>query len=86
MNFVLRESRVNGSRYYTVEMDLGLAGFLHSRRWQEVEDWCWTTFGPRPMNAWPEAGDRWFANNRKFWFREEKDLTLFLLKWQSKYC
>jgi hypothetical protein len=49
-----------------------------------MEAWCQETFGSSTGSiwaAWQEPGERWYANNAKFWFREEADRTWFLLRW-----
>ena len=78
----LGEGTVYGSRYYTVEPVGG--------HWRQMEDWCIDTFGSSTGSIWaeevdkkiPQPGERWYANNRKFWFREEKDRTMFILRWR----
>lgn len=82
-DLVLAESRFAGARYYTVEPIGG--------NWIEMERWCKKVFGdaaevwdsknPSNQFMWPEIG-RWYMNNRKFWFREEKDRTMFVLRWR----
>lgn len=80
-DLVLNESRVNGSRYYTVEPIGG--------NWLEMETWARSVYGePGDMwdsNDWcfPE-GARWLMNNRKFWFRQEKDRNWFIVRWSSQ--
>lgn len=75
------EGTVYGSRYYCIEPVGG--------NWLEMETWCYNTFGDtgsiwkETKNLTPEPLQRWYANNRKFWFRNEKDRTLFILKWHS---
>lgn len=79
---VLGESKFSGARYYTVEPVGG--------NWVEMEAWCIESFGPsaevwdiktsEEQFIWPELG-RWYKNNRKFWFRNERDRTLFIMKW-----
>lgn len=81
---VLGESRVSGSKYYTVEPIGG--------SWLEMEAWCTEIFGAaadvwdirstKESFMWPENG-RWYKNDRKFWFRKEQDRTMFILKWRS---
>jgi hypothetical protein len=45
-------------------------------------EWCVESFGASAeMGVW-EPGARWYANNAKFWFRNDEDRTLFLLRWQ----
>lgn len=79
-DLVLNEQPVHGARYYTVEPVGG--------SWAEMEEWCKTTFGePGDMWesndwCWPESA-RWLQNNRKFWFRTERDRDWFILKWRS---
>lgn len=80
-DLVLSEGRVYGARYYCV----GPVG----GNWREMEDWCISTYGSSTGSIWAEQvdkltakpGERWYANNRKFWFQKESDRTLFILKW-----
>ena len=77
-DLVLNEGTVYGSRYYTVEPIGG--------NWIEMERWCFETFGDdNPIwgdDRVPEPSQRWYKNNRKFWFRDEKDRLIFVLKWR----
>ena len=78
----LTEGRVYGARYYCVEPIGG--------NWREMEDWCIKTYGKTTGSIWaqevdkttPLVNERWYANNRKFWFRNEADRTMFILKWR----
>lgn len=82
---VLAQRSYMNTLYYIVEPVGG--------NWLAMETWCVDTFGDR-SNVWDittscsgevqwrEHG-RWFANDRKFWFRNERDRTLFILKWTS---
>jgi hypothetical protein len=78
---VLSEGRVYGARYYCVEPVGG--------NWRDMEDWCISTYGASTGSIWaqevdkstPLVNERWYGNNRKFWFRNERDRTLFILKW-----
>lgn len=78
-DILLSEGRVYGSRYYTAEPVGG--------NWREMEAWCYQTFGDDSYPIWgedkaPEPAQRWYKNNRKFWFRNEADRTMFVLKWR----
>jgi len=81
-NLVLSEGKVYGARYYCVEPIGG--------NWRTMEDWCIQICGESTGSIWaeqvnkttPQPGERWYANNRKFWFRAEKDRTMFVLKWR----
>lgn len=78
-DLILTEQPVHGARYYCVQPQGGT--------WSDMEEWCKQTFGdPGDMWesndwVWPETA-RWMQNNRKFWFRNERDRTLFILRWR----
>ena len=75
---ILTEGRIHGARYYCVEPVGGA--------WHEMEVWALDTYGS-PGDMWPKDdfnwpdNMRWAMNNRKFWFRNERDRTMFLLRW-----
>jgi len=79
-DLVLTEGTVYGARYYCVEPVGGT--------WMEMEHWCFETYGEtgslwkETKNLTPEPLQRWYMNNRKFWFRDEKDRTMFILRWR----
>ena len=70
----LSEGTVYGSRYLTVHPS-------NSWQWNEMMDWMIKTFGPSACDGVWTPNMRWYANNAKFWFRNEKDLTMFILRW-----
>jgi hypothetical protein len=81
-DLVLSEGTVYGSRYYTVTPVGG--------NWREMELWCGESFGPGSTEIWqhdmskaPAPELRWYMNNSKFWFRNEKDRDWFILRWRS---
>ena len=45
----------------------------------DMRDWCNDTFGPKPYGEY--YGDRWMVSNSTFWFKNERDRTMFLLRW-----
>ena len=79
---VLSEGTVYGSPYYCVEPIGG--------SWLEMEKWCIQSCGESTGSIWAEEkykhsaqpGERWYGNNRKFWFRDEQDRMMFVLKWR----
>lgn len=78
-DLMLSEGTVYGSTYYCVEPVGG--------NWTTMSEWAKTTYG-EPAEVWeahkfmwPDCG-RWYMNNGKFWFRDEKDRTMFILKWR----
>jgi hypothetical protein len=74
----LTEGTVYGSRYYCVEPVGG--------SWREMEHWCSEHFGSVGEHIWgekvPEPVQRWYMNNRKFWFRDEQDRLIFVMRWR----
>ena len=82
-DLILSEGKVYGARYYCVEPVGG--------NWREMEDWVIETYGASTGSIWAQEVDkatplqceRWYANNRKFWFRNLKDRDWFIIKWRS---
>jgi len=80
---------VYSKRYYTVApiwnpSQLG----WNSDKWNDMMAWCVEVFGPSKSAIWgenpiPEPTERWYANNAKFWFRDQKDRDWFTLRWAS---
>lgn len=79
-DLILSEGKVYGARYYCVEPVGG--------SWIDMETWALDTYGACGDNMWgeikaPEPARRWYMNNRKFWFREQKDRDWFIIRWNS---
>lgn len=76
---VLSEGTVYGSRYYCVEPIGG--------NWKKMESWAIRTYGP-VSSVWradkwvSEPNGRWYMNDRKFWFHNEQDRLMFVMKWR----
>lgn len=76
---ICSEGKVYGHRYYTVQPEGG--------SWLDMETWCLDTFGEtgslwhETKNLTPQPLQRWYMNNRKFWFKEQKDRDWFILRW-----
>ena len=80
LDIKLSTGTIYGSRYYTAEPIGG--------DWAAMEKWCTETFGKGSRALWgekkaPEPALRWYANNRKFWFKSEKDRDWFIVMWRS---
>ena len=75
---ILSEGTVYGSSYYCVEPVGG--------SWTEMELWCMQAFGETTGSIYgenvPEPAQRWYMNNRKFWFRDQADQLMFVMKWR----
>jgi len=75
----ISQGTVYGSRYYCIEPVGG--------SWMDMELWCMEAFGTTSGSIWgenpaPEPAMRWYMNNRKFWFRDEADQLMFVMKWR----
>jgi hypothetical protein len=73
---VISEGRVYGSRYLTVHP-------TNSNQWNNMMQWAVDTFGPSSNDGVWTPNMRWYANNAKFWFRNQKDLDWFIMRWSS---
>ena len=75
---ILSEGTVYGSPYYCVEPVGG--------SWTEMELWCMQAFGETTGSIYgenvPEPAQRWYMNNRKFWFGDQKDQLMFVMRWR----
>ena len=77
---------VYGLRYHTVE-PRNLEWQESRVMWEDMMRWCAGQFGVHgdlwreTKNLTPEPHQRWYANDRKFWFRNEEDLVMFVLRW-----
>ena len=49
-----------------------------SKEWDEMNDWVVDTMG---YSDWLQEDARWVGSDRKYWFRDERDRTMFILKW-----
>jgi len=83
IELILAEGTVCGEKYHTVHpsLDWVISNEKSSLHWPDMEYWCNNTFGPTPIDGVWTPHMRWYMNNRKFWFRDKKDLEWFVLKW-----
>lgn len=81
MELKLSEGRVYGARYYTVDPNHNWDPYWYNQGWNDMENWCIKTFGATPLDGVWTPNARWYANNSKFWFRNKKDLSWFMLRW-----
>jgi hypothetical protein len=60
----------------TPQLETGYAD--NQPKWQAMSVWMTNTMG---NSNWSVEHARWVGSDRKYWFRDERDRTLFLLKW-----
>jgi len=71
------KGKVFGHEYLTV------APMNAEGKWSDMMAWMVDTFGPTAKDGVWTADQRWYVNNAKFWFRNEKDFNWFVLRWSS---
>ena len=49
-----------------------------AKEWLDMTDWMVATFGP---SDWLLKNAPYVGSDRKYWFRDERDRTFFILKW-----
>lgn len=59
-------------------VELNLSGMRSYEEYAKVHEWVNDKFGHK-TDSWNNP--RWSASNRKYWFKYEKDRTLFVLRW-----
>ena len=52
--------------------------YYSAKEWLDMTDWMVAIFGP---SDWLLKNAPYVGSDRKFWFRDERDRTLFILKW-----
>ena len=77
---------IYGLHYYTVEPK-NLEWQDSRAMWEDMMLWSVNQFGEtgslwnETKNLVQEPHQRWYANDRKFWFHNEADRTMFILRW-----
>ena len=72
MSLILSENKIHGARYYTVRPIFA--------DWEGMEKWAIETYG-KDSSIWESNCGRWYMNDSMFWFRNERDRTMFILRW-----
>ena len=82
---------VYGKPYYTIKPIFNDTEYRAydmietSKTWDSMVEWCVNMFGPVSIDVtkpgiW-NPDQPWYANNAKFFIRDEKNYMLFLLRW-----
>ena len=81
------ELSISTGTVYDVQYHTAMPSWTPSRHgwynpeWNEMMEWCVKMFGPTAKDGVWTPDERWYANNSKFWFRDEADLLMFVLRW-----
>lgn len=76
MKFQVEETRWHGCKYYAV-------GIKDNEFWGSITpiiEWTSETFGPAG-DVWSDQAERYYMNSGKFFFRNESDVALFVMRW-----
>lgn len=82
----LSTGTVYGEKYFTIEPSYEPSRWEYSSLWHDMVEWCVDNFGniahdvTKPTRP-AEPDQRWYVASAKFWFRNEHDYLLFLLRW-----
>lgn len=76
MKFKIEETRWHGARYHCIQPH----SYEHWDYAIPIVEWLAQTFG-ETGDAWSSECERYYFNSGKIFFRNEEDLTLFLLRW-----
>lgn len=72
----LTEGTVFGQKYYCVEP---LGWIWRDFEFKDMQEWCEETMGREPDTITPNL--RWYISGGQFWFRNEADRTMFVMRW-----
>lgn len=72
----LTEGTVFGQKYYCVEP---LGWIWRDFEFKDMQAWCEETMEREPDTITPNL--RWYVSGGQFWFRDEADRTMFVMKW-----
>jgi hypothetical protein len=80
---ILSTGTISGKKYHTAGADHIFWSNEDMHYFPAMINWCNETFGPRENDGWiiPIGLPRWTIQDAKFWFRDERDFALFLLRW-----
>lgn len=72
----LSEGTVFGQKYYCVEP---LGWIWRDFEFKDMVAWCEETMEREPDTITPNL--RWYVNSGQFWFRDEADRIMFIMRW-----
>jgi hypothetical protein len=73
---------VLGTDYFVVK-PTGWDNLHNPLEWNNMVKWCVDTLGPSGTAERPgvwSPNQRWYVNSARFWFRDEADRTMFILR------
>lgn len=83
MHLETEQRTLHGARYWTVHPVIEPVWDQDPEIWHKMMQWMLDNFGPSAANGVWTPGYPWYANNARFWFRNEADMLLFVLRWDG---
>jgi hypothetical protein len=85
MKIQLAKSRWNGAEYITATRHPHCEDNTVDRStWDSIVEWCEQRFGPIGDPWAASTAARWYFNGGSFFFKQQPDLTMFLLRWSCE--
>ena len=82
MDMSISTGTVYSVPYHTVQPLFGAdPATWFGSEWADMENWCTEVYGKTALDGVWTPGRRWYVNNQKFWFLNESDMTMFILRW-----
>lgn len=84
MELIVSKGTVFGLDYHVIKPTWDISEYRfggHNPHWDSMIAWTIDKFGPTPKDGVWTAGARWYVNNARFYFQEQKDLLVFILRW-----
>ena len=71
--------QVFGREYFVVK-PVGWAHYREPLEWNDMVKWCVENLGPSNADQIMSPNQRWYVASARFWFRDEADRTMFILR------
>lgn len=80
----IREIKLDGIAHVYASAYYQITPIVSAGEWDSIIEWCTNTFGPSGTQEKPgvwSMDQRWYVNNARLLFKEEKDCQWFMLRW-----
>jgi len=81
LTITIENKKWHGCKYKAVKPFLSSWSLRRNEdKWNEISQWCYDMYG-RPGDPFTDVAERWYLNNSAYWFRNEEDVMMFMLRW-----
>jgi hypothetical protein len=81
MKIQLSKYKWNSVEYITATRHPYCDDIVDRTTWDSIAQWCEQHYGPRGDPWARRTASRWYFNGGTVFFKQQSDLTLFLLRW-----